>query len=298
LRTDHWRAQDQRRRLLLGRGAMTTAVPNPTAGATRSENLASGFARVERASADGTATLYAGVGSARRFPDYWELFSDRESADSVSAFGTRPERNTQVDAGALYRAGPWNATLAAFAGRVDDYILIQTGVPKAMPSRSAVITRNVDATTYGLEAGVGYAFARQWKADATLAWVRGDNETDDRPLAQQPPLEARISVERDADHWSFGALLRLVAAQDRVDPGRGNIAGQDIGPTSGFAVFSVNGAYRWSRDLSLTAGVDNLFDREYAEHLSRAGAMVPGYVQTTQVNEPGRTLWVRAQGRF
>ena len=46
--------------------------------------------------------------------------------------------------------------------------------------------------------------------------------------------------------------------------------------------------------MQVTAGVDNLLDRAYAEHLSRAGAMVAGFVQSTRVDEPGRTLWLKA----
>ena len=63
-------------------------------------------------------------------------------------------------------------------------------------------------------------------------------------------------------------------------------------PDAGFSVFSLNGGYRLKRALLITAGVDNLLDRTYAEHISQAGAMVPGFVQTTRVNEPGRTIWV------
>jgi len=48
----------------------------------------------------------------------------------------------------------------------------------------------------------------------------------------------------------------------------------------------------------LSAGVDNLFDKTYAEHLSRAGSMVSGFTQTTRVNEPGRNLWVKANVAF
>lgn len=297
LRVDRWQARDLRATITLGRGAMAATVANPTAGAERSETLASGFARAERDFA-GTTTVYAGLGRAERFPDYWELFSDREGVASISAFDTRPERTTQLDVGVLHRAGDWTATLAAFAGRIDDYILIQLGVARTLPARTAVVSRNVDATTHGLEAGVGYAFANDWKADATLAWVRGDNDTDGAPLAQQPPLELRLALTRDAPRWSFGALLRAVARQDRVDPGKGNIAGQDIGPTGGFAVFSVNAAYRFTKTFTLSGGVDNLFDRAYAEHLSRSGTAIPGFVQTKRVNEPGRTLWLKARASF
>jgi iron complex outermembrane recepter protein len=295
LRLDRWQAQDLRATIRIGKGAMAVTRPNPTAGEERSDTLASGFARLERDLAGKAMTVYAGLGSVERFPDYWELFSDREGVDSISAFGTRPERTTQLDVGVLRRAGDWTGSLSAFAGRIDDYILIQSGVARTDPVRTAVVSRNVDARTRGLEAGLGRAFATFWKADATLAYVRGDNETDGTPLAQQPPLEARFSVTRDDPVWSFGALLRAVARQDRVDPGKGNIAGQDIGPTAGFAVFSLNAGWRYSKTVTFTGGVDNVFDRTYAEHLSRAGAMVPGYLQTTRVNEPGRTIWVKVQ---
>lgn len=295
LRLDRWQAEDRRAAINLGKGAMAVSRPNPTAGAERTETLASGFARVERDLAGKEVTVYAGLGRAERFPDYWELFSDREGTDSISAFNTRPERTTQLDVGVLRRTGVWTGSLSAFAGRIDDYILIQSGVARTNPMRNAVVSRNVDARTRGLEAGLGRAFALHWKADATLAYVRGDNETDGTPLAQQPPLEARFSLTREDPVWSFGALLRAVARQDRVDPGKGNIAGQDIGPTAGFAVFSLNAGWRYSKAVTLTGGVDNIFDRTYAEHLSRAGAMVPGYLQTTRVNEPGRTIWVKVQ---
>ena len=92
--------------------------------------------------------------------------------------------------------------------------------------------------------------------------------------------------------------MRAVARQDRVAIGQGNIVGQDIGATSGFVVVSLNASWRFRVWGRLSAGVDNLFDRTYAEHISRSGAMVAGYEQTTRVNEPGRTLWTRLDVSF
>jgi len=51
-------------------------------------------------------------------------------------------------------------------------------------------------------------------------------------------------------------------------------------------------------ELLITAGIDNLFDKAYAEHISRAGAAVSGYEVTDKVNEPGRTWWLKAQWKF
>lgn len=278
LRSDFWSGTDHFK---------VNGAPRASYGQTRRDTLTSGFFRYEQDFAAGQ-TAYAGLGYVERFPDYWELA--KQSQNSNSAWNTRPEKTAQFDTGVLWRHGDWDATVAAFYGKTDDYILIQN-VGSDMAART--LSRNVDATRYGGEASLGYRFTSSWRSDLTLAWVRGSNDTDDRPLAQTPPLEARWSVGFDNGVWSAGTLTRLVARQDRVAVGQGNIVGQDIGEAGGFAVFSVNAGWKPSKKLRLTAGVDNLFNRTYAEAISRAGAMVAGYGQTTRVNEPGRTGWLK-----
>ncbi|MBC9071082.1 TonB-dependent copper receptor [Thauera sp. CAU 1555] len=279
LRVDRWRAKDHRR------GAIVTA------GQRRSDTLTSGFARWEHDLADGATTAYAGLGRSERFPDYWELISqNKQSLTTNSAFLTKPEQTTQLDLGINWDAGTVSGSVSAFYADIDDYILID----KVTKGGGVTTVRNIDARSYGLEAGLAWRFARNWQTDASLAWVHGRNRTDDTALAQQPPLEARFGLNWDNGTWSAGALWRLVAAQNRVDPGKGNIAGQDVGETSGFGVFSINGGYRMNKRVKITAGIDNLFDKKYAEHLSKSGAAITGYEADTRVNEPGRTLWVKA----
>ena len=102
----------------------------------------------------------------------------------------------------------------------------------------------------------------------------------------------------EQEDWTAGVLWRSIAAQDRVDIGKGNIAGQDVGTTGSANVLSVNGGWRPGQSLLLTAGVDNLLDETYAEHISRAGAAIPGFDQLGKINEPGRTLWMKAVYSF
>ncbi|MBU1775067.1 MAG: TonB-dependent receptor, partial [Gammaproteobacteria bacterium] len=202
--------------------------------------------------------------------------------------------------GLNFRSGALSGSVSAFYSKVSDFILIQSGVNKGtmmMPSY-VTVTRNVDATTYGAEAGASYRLADNWKSDVSFAYVHGSNDTDGTALGQIPPLELRIGVGYDDKVWSFGGLLRGVAAQDRVAVNQGNIAGQDIAATAGFGVFSVNGGWRAGKSVQVSAGVDNVFDKTYAEHISRAGTMVTGYTQTTRVNEPGRNVWVKADLEF
>lgn len=292
-RGDAWHSEDERMTL---RAGMAT-VPNPTAGEERDTVLPSGFARYEHDVAPGSATAYVGLGHVQRFPDYWELVAaGRESVDSLSAFDTDAEKTTQLDAGLVYSTERLSASVSAFFGGVDDYILIESAYPKGM--RRVTVTRNVDARTWGGEVDAAYALATHWQITGTLAYTRGTNRTDDRPLAQMPPLELRTGLAYEGDSWSAGALWRVVAEQDRYASNQGNIVGQDLGRTGGFGVLSLNAGWRASQTVLVTAGVDNLFDKVYAEHLSRGGALVAGFEQTTRVNEPGRTLWLKVGASF
>jgi len=293
LRVDSWKAEDPRNTIAV---TMMTNVANPTAGKTRKETLSSGFGRFEHDLANTPATLFAGFGHVERAPDYWELIS-KEGATDASAFNTKTEKTNQIDAGLTFKEANWRGGLSAFYNQINDYILIQSGVARGsmMSARSATITRNVNAETWGGEANLGYSINSNWKVDGSLAYVRGNNETDSKPLAQLSPLEGRVALTYDDKVWSVGSLLRMVARQGRVALNQGNIVGQDLGETGGFAVFSLNAGYRPKKGVLLSGGVDNLFNRTYAEAISRSSSMISGFTQTVRVNEPGRTLWFKAQ---
>jgi len=302
LRVDSWHAEDKRAASLTARDANNNlyTVANPTSGQSRDKLLSSGFVRLERDLASTPATVYAGIGHTERFPDYWELISaNKESLTTTSAFNTSPEKTTQLDAGLHYSEGAVSGSVSAFYSKVKDFILIQSRVVKAVPTtRTITVTRNVDATTYGAEAGVAYQLAEYIKVDGSLAYVHGNNDTDGTALGQMSPLEVRIGLNYDNKVWSFGGLVRGVAAQDRVAVNQGNIAGQDIAASKGFGVLSLNAGWRINKAAQLTAGVDNLLNKSYAEHISRAGTMVSGFTQTTRVNEVGRNLWVKLNADF
>lgn len=294
LRGDRWEAKDQRQMIMgmsMGMPPMPVMLPNPTANASRTDTLEGGFLRYEQRLAAAPAVLYAGLGHAERFPDYWELIA-KQGTNSLSAFDILPEKTDQLDAGALYRDGRLNAAASLFYGRTADFILIDY----SMKMNGA--SRNIEAYTWGGEVTADYALAGPWVLSAALSHVRGRNDSDDAYLPQLPPLEGRLGLTWDNRRWSAGLLGRFVAAQDRYDLDQGTIVGRDLGATPGFSVFSVNGGWRAGRAVLVTAGVDNLFDKAYAEFVSRAGGngmggAIPGYAQTTRVNEPGRMAWLK-----
>lgn len=295
-RLDRASAKDYRQ--TTGSGMM--AMPNPTADDTRADTLPSGFARYEHDLADTPTTLYVGLGHVQRFPDYWELFSpDKGPAGSVNAFDSiKPEKTTQLDFGAQYEDEKLRAWASGYVGVIRDYILFDY-MPGGMMGRTSQ-ARNVDARIMGGELGAAYALTSNWTADGTLAYAWGKNTTDDTALPQMPPLEARFGLAYEEGDWSAGGLWRVVAHQGRIAKNQGNVVGYDFDESPGFAVFSLNGAYKLSKNLKVSTGVDNLFDKDYAEHLNLAGNAGFGYPANDpeSIHEPGRTFWTKVDFSF
>ena len=270
------------------------AMPNPTFGQTRRETLPAGFVRYERDIAGSGFGWYAGLGHAERMPDYWELFSaDMGPMGATNAFtGIRPEQTTQLDIGAQFRSERVDAWVSAYAGRVDDFILF-TYLPGGMMGTMSM-DANVDARIHGAEAGIAFRPAKDWTVQGDIAWAWGENASAGTALPQMTPLEGRFSAAWDNGRWSAGALLRVVAAQTRIAVDQGNVVGRDLGPSGGFATFALNGGYRINDRVQLTAGIDNLFDRAYSEHLNLAGSADFGYpADPVRINEPGRSAWLK-----
>lgn len=290
LRLDKWDAKDERN--MVG-NMMSGMKANPSYGQHRQQSLQSGFVRYEQQLSSSPTTLYLGLGSAERFPDYWELIA-KEGKSSLSAFDIKHETTRQLDTGVMYGDDMRQWSVSGFYGKVADYILVDYSSMMKMNG----FVRNVDARTYGAELTFQQKITAHWQADMALSYLRGDNQTDHTPLPQQSPTELRIGSRYVAQHYSVGMLWRGVAAQERFDLKRGSIVGQDLGPSHGFGIFSVNAAWQITQDLNLSSGIDNLFDRDYSEFISRAsgngmGGAIPGFIQTTRVNEPGRTAWLK-----
>ena len=303
--------------------------------------LTSGFFRFEQTT--GNTKYYAGLGIAQRSPDYWE----RKKSENL-----RKETNRQLDAGLIWNSGNWHVSASVFAGKVDDFIIVEknhaagsasapshtghhhtgstptapatghtgshapaapaapaTGGHPGTPAASGhashhhgadLSARNIDAIRLGGELEVKWQFAPNWSIASNLAYTYGKNRTDGKPLAQTPPLEWNNTLAFDNGKFSAGALWKLVAKQNRYAKGQGNIIGQDIGASAGFGVLSVNAGWKFNKYATLQAGVDNVFNKTYAEFVSRSGVAVDpaAGIKTTRVNEPGRTAWLRLQAKF
>lgn len=87
----------------------------------------------------------------------------------------------------------------------------------------------------------------------------------EEPLPGIPPLEARLGLRiheaSSEPAWSAELSARIVDAQDRV---AGSLS---EGTTPGFTVWDLRGYWQLNDSFLLMAGVENLTDKNYREHL-------------------------------
>lgn len=241
------------------------------------------FLRYERDLTSLPATTYLGIGHAERPADWWER---------NRVFNLKPEKNTQLDTGITYHKGKLRSNLSLFYSKINDFILIHwTQAPQA---------ENIHAKLYGSEADATYTLSKSWSLAATLAYTHGYDNTYNRTLPQIAPLEATLGLNYAKDKLGAGLLWRGVTAKNSFDKGSGSIISQDLGPSAGFGILSANVTYRPNKKVLISAGVDNLFNKKYAEFVSKSGAAIDvlGIPATYRINEPGRTIWLKTSYSF
>ena len=256
------------------------------------DHAVSGFVRWENTAKKQPLTFYVGLGHAERPADYWEAYHTWRAHGASHPSTTRPakEKNTQLDLGWVYTGEKTNANLSLYYANVNDFIL----------RKPVGGYGNVDARLYGFEAEITRTVSPLWTLGASLAYTRGDDRTNDAPLPQIAPLEANLTAKYSHKKAEANAVWRLVSKQNRYHKGYGSVTGTDYGPTGGFGILSLSLAYRPDENLTFSLGVDNLFNKTYAEFVNYSEAAIPalGISAGGHITEPGRTLWFKSNYKF
>jgi iron complex outermembrane receptor protein len=107
-------------------------------------------------------------------------------------------------------------------------------------------------------------------------------------VAEIPPLKTRIALRYDKGTY-FGEVETILSAtQNRVD--------RDLQEekTSGYGVVNIKVGGNF-KGFTITAGIDNVFDKKYYEHLSY---LRDPFGSGVKVPEPGRTFYVHVSYTF
>ncbi|MCE9616687.1 MAG: TonB-dependent receptor [Lentisphaerae bacterium] len=205
-----------------------------------------------------------------------------------------PETAHQIAAAADWRGPRWQARISPFYKIVDNYI---QGAPTerldAM-QRPVLQYSNLDrADLYGVDGQARLALTDHVGLDATAGYVRGRNRDDDDNLYRIAPLHGTVALEHRRGGWDQRAQLALAQRQD-------DVARYNAEPaTAGFAVLNLSVGHAWPNACTARLGVDNVFDKRYADHLggiNRVGDSDVGVGE--RIPEAGRSLVAALHGEF
>jgi iron complex outermembrane receptor protein len=244
--------------------------------------------------------IFGGLGRTVRLPDPQERYMSlkRMGTDWVGNPNLKPTANTEADLGINLSAGRFQLRPTLFYGWLANYVAVHNqprvnSVPGVM-NPAARSFENVDARLYGGEVSYNLRLSRSLLFRGGTSYTVGEKSA--RPeamifstnLAEMPPLKSR-AVLRYGTRVFFAEVEGLaVNAQKRVD------ADLKESPTPGYGTLGFKIGVQTAK-LNLAAGVDNVFDRFYYEHLSfqrdpfRLGTKVP---------EPGRSFFFNCAYTF
>jgi len=267
---------------------------------TVTENNVSGLMRYEH-KLDKDTTTYLTASRSIRTANTTEraMAGDMGAAASrwVGNPNIKPEQHYQLDAGVDTTVAGWGVSASAYYDRVQDFIFRdrargQTGI---LLSDNATVYRNIDATLMGLDLTAQHTFANKVSMNGSLSYVRGQNEDSNRALPQISPLKLGMDVSYPMGEWLLGTRMNAAMKQTRVDSDTATGSGLDVGKTSGYLTADVYTSRAIGDNVELGMGVTNLFDKTYANHLNKSNT---ADTTVTQVNEPGRSLYLRVTGTF
>ena len=185
-----------------------------------------------------------------------------------------------------HQASDWRGQAGVWLDYIEDYI-------ERYQQNGVTLYHNTRARLWGIDLSGHYLLSENWRMRASSSWICGRDTAEGHDLAQIPPLEFKLGIDYQYEHWQGSADWWLAAKQTHIDP----FSGLDPGKTPGYGVVHLNCCCDLTRQLQLQAGMENLFDKTWTRHINSA-SRDPFTARAVRVNEPGRRLWLKAVYRW
>lgn len=233
-------------------------------------------------------SFYVGLANKTRAPSYQEMYlwlpmqATGGLADGRNYIGNlklNSEEAKELNLTADWKNRSAYVASQIFFRKVDDYVQgTQLQDPKAqvpselimaanmasqmMGGKPTLQFNNVDAELYGADISYGVSLSSQWHIDGVLSYVRGRRTDISDNLYRISPLNHRLSLSYMGSDYQL--ILESVAAskQDKVS------TVNDEKATAGYGIANLRGQWQLANKLELVAGVDNMSDKRYQDHLA------------------------------
>lgn len=237
-------------------------------------------------------TLRFGFGHGQRPPSLTERFALEPFLTVVQSATSAvlgdpdltPERASQFDLALVGEYADLRFSAVGFWSHVDNHITFAPafGVPPD-PDLKLLDFVNNDSTLAGAELMAECDLTPALSPFVNLRYVSGRNLQRGEPLPSIYPLETRLGLrwhDPYEDRYGVEFVARIVDNQDRVAVSLTEL------PTAGFATYDLRAYWQVMDGLRITSGFENLFDKNYLEHLN---------VHIPAVLEPGLNFYVATQ---
>jgi iron complex outermembrane receptor protein len=180
----------------------------------------------------------------------------------------KPEANNQIDLILSYKRANTKLELSTYYSVVDHYIssFINTDMsPKFGAPGVRQFTNIKAANLYGFEFIWFQLWMPQFNNQLRIVYINGQNSSTHTPLAEISPMTISYRVEGNFLNNRFVPYfeIRHSLKQNRIALDFGEIA------TDAFTVSDLGIRMIALKSLLISVGVNNIFDKEYREHLSR-----------------------------
>ncbi|MDZ4783231.1 MAG: TonB-dependent receptor [Planctomycetia bacterium] len=259
-----------------------------------------------------------GIGYAERPPTLLERYADGVFVGLIQSGFSRvvgtpeldKERNTQIDVSLEADYCCWRGKIGGFHGWVNDYITYQANRVVDPTGAQVLNTVNTDlATISGAEVSGEYDLNRRWTVFSSARYIYGRDQEINAPLPGIYPFDSRFGVRLQdpcgGKRWGSEFFVRAVNDQDQLGDLRitnTSVIDTFESRTPGFTVYNIRGYYNVNDNFNIIGGIDNLFDKQYLEHLDLRIAAQPVSGRTDipqlRVLSPGFSPYVGAEWTY
>ncbi|WP_439136137.1 TonB-dependent receptor plug domain-containing protein [Pseudomaricurvus sp.] len=228
----------------------------------------------------------ASLSSKQRAPSYQERYlwlplqASGGLADGYTYLGNLDldsETSNELNLGIDYRTEDGYISLQTFYRDVDNYIqgtpyqasgnmMIDNAVGMfanmMSNGKSALQYNNIDAKLFGGELSYGLQLSTHWSLSGSLNYVRGQRTDSSDDLYRIAPLNHRLAINYQQDQWDVQLVSEIFDQQNRV-----STYNQEA-ETAGYGLLHLFASYDVTQTLQLRAGIDNLTDKRYQDHLA------------------------------
>lgn len=220
-------------------------------------------------------SLGAGLSRSARIPTIEELFNEGPHLAAYSYETGNPGLESEWGIGtelfAYYSKDETFAMITGFYNYLPYYIIPRnTGEINYQTLLPVYSTQGVEAIITGLEFRTHFHIFENIDFESTFSYTYGELTETNAPLPMIPPLKWNMELLYRAEALSFGIRTETASDQERTDSFEEHTAGYFIMDVFGQYIFETAGFVN-----SIAINFDNIFDREYRNHLSRIKSISP-----------------------